>query len=691
MAKKSPEQTAWDVRLSAEKRKDFTEFLCRELDNAQTARPFALELVQYWWKLYEQDRTRSGDLAPWQDAADLTSYIATEKVDALKARVMRTINVDPIWTVEGWGESAKKAPFVEDFHQWSAESEGLQSYLGRVIHQSLVETRGVLEVFEDTTERVTRRTINAKVMVAPQDPMAPPDPMTGLPPAPSWVMDGDGMEPMLEKDEQGNYIEVTDAMTPSAQTVIDQVDRVRKGPGYRVISYENFLVLPGHAREKADIFGYAKRFTKRVDQLDEAVKAGTYDKQAVEEIHPSSDIASAQSPSGEAIPVSTQEGPTAEKELWEVQILHNLDGKGLRWYVATVHLQSRTLLRLKYDDINKGRFILFVPFPRTDRAHEGYSLVGHKLITVTEEHTAWRNMGADRAAMETSAPIKRLTTALWEPDLQPMGPKAVIDVRDMKEIEAMQIPPLTDAALRREQEAVQASERIAGMNDVVVTGSSTTGDATLGEFEERQQAVAIRMDEVIKNFQEALEDLGQIRNAIWLRSIQESAKYGGTYAPAHIFEGLDERGGDVCKDGKIDPSMLEGTFRFKPHGSSETADKAKQRGDYIQFLQGLPILFQTWPVLAQSVGQNPQAAKSAIEQMLRLFNIPDKQAWLGNIEQMMQPAQIDPMTGQPMGPPPMMGMAGMPPGMPGAPPGLPPQLQAMLGGAGKPPAPQGAK
>jgi hypothetical protein len=217
------------------------------------------------------------------------------------------------------------------------------------------------------------------------------------------------------------------------------------------------------------------------------------------------------------------------------------------------------------------------------------------------------------------------------------------------------------------------------------------------------------MDEVIRNLQEPLEELGQIRNAIWKRTLQQCEQYDskGMAAPATLFErmpkpamaipqgeleGVDERGGDPTKSPEgVQSDMLEGTFRFKPRGSTETADKAKQRGDYIQFLQGLPILFQTWPVLAQSVGMNPQAAKSAIEQMLRLFNIPDKQAWLGNIEQMMQPAQVDPLTGQPIGAPPMVGMA--PPGMPpipgmGGPPGMPPPQGA--GAPPPPPAPQGA-
>jgi len=684
---KSAEQKAFDVTLNEEKRTNFSHWISNQILNAESTRPIPVRDVQYWWTLYEQGLTRK-QTSPWQDAADLTSYLGSEKVDALKARVMRTAFVDPFYTVEGWGQSASKAPFVEDFHQWALESEGLQAFMGRAVHQSLIEPRGVLEVFEDTTERVVRKNIRAQVVSTPDAPFA---------------LDGQSMEPVLAKDENGNYIEVFDDLTPSAEVTIDELQRVRKGPGYRVISYENFLVLPAHAREKADIWGYAKRFTRRMDQLEEAAKAGIYDKTAVEELHKGPDVTHDMTVSGEARPVADQDGPTAEKELWEVQFLHNLDGKGLRWYVCTVHVPTRTVLRLKHDAINMGRFILFVPYPRTDRAHEGYSFVGHKLITTIEEHTAWRNMIADRAANVIAAPIKRSVTALWDPDLQPMGPKAVIDVRDMNEIQAMDMPDLTGPAIQREQEIVAASERIAGMNDAVIGGSQTQGDSTLGEFDARLTEVFIRMDEVIKNIQEPLEDLGQIRHAIWVRTLKDCEKYNaaGLPAPGGLFdrapktlaqsqavpgqfEGLDERGGDPTKEQTpqgVTSMMLEGTFRFKPRGSTDTADKARQRGDYMQGLQSLAILFKTWPALAMTIGMNPQAAKSAVEQWLRLFNIPDKQAWLGNIEQMMAPQ------GQP-------GM-GMPqPGM-GQPPmgGLPPQIQQMLGAAGPlegPQPPQGA-
>ena len=662
---RTPKQTAWDVTLSQDKRDDLAEWLCNEIINAEAARSIPLPDVEYWWTLYEQGRTRSAAAMPWQDAADLTSYLGTEKVDALRARIMRTIFVDPIWTVEGWGASSKKAPFVEDFHQWQAESEGLQATLARVIHQSLVETRGVLEVYEETTMRVVRKTIQAKLAMTPDG---------------QFQLDAK-LQPVLEKDEDGNYIEVMDTeggAIGTGETVIDAPERVRKGPGYRVLDYRHFLVLPGHAREKADIWGYAKFFPKRWDQLEEDAKQGIYDTAQVKAIHDSNEVTSVTTPAGMPEPVASQEGPTAQKELWEVQFLRNLDGKGLRWYVATVHVPSRTILRLKHEDRAAHRYILFVPFPRTDKSHEGYSFIGHKLITTIEEHTAWRNMLADRASMEISAPIKRLTGALWDPDLVPFGPKAVIDVRDMREVEAMQLPPAMNGAINREQEIVQASERVAGINDVAL-GQVPENSRTLGEVNLVAEQSFVRMDEVIKNLQESMEDLGQVRHAIWLNCVKEYGAKGmpmpaslqqPTAAPNNQMPGLDARGGAV-DTAMITVEMLEGTFRFKPRGSTETADKSRQRADQIQFLQALGIAQQTWPALAMVIGGNVEAAKSVVEQLLRLFNMPDKQAWLGD------PSQWQKM----LMPPPMMGM---PPGMPGM---LP---QGMPQGTGAPPMmPQG--
>jgi hypothetical protein len=248
-------------------------------------------------------------------------------------------------------------------------------------------------------------------------------------------------------------------------------------------------------------------------------------------------------------------------------------------------------------------------------------------------------------------------------------------VRDMKEIEPMQLPPAMQGAISREQEIVQASERVAGINDVAL-GQVPQNSRTLGEVNLVAEQSFVRMDEVIKNIQEALEDLGQVRHAIWLNCIREYGDQGmpmpmGLQSPQQEdTPGLDTRGGQVDTS-TITPELLEGTFRFKPRGSTENADITKQRADFIQFMQALPLMMQAWPAMMQLISSNMEAAGSTLEQAVRLFRMPDKAAWLSALKQFQQQqAQMQQMGLPPMG----MMPPGMPPGMPGAPPmpGMPP-------------------
>ena len=189
------------LKITPEQRKCLALWFSDQIQNALNARSLAESEVDYFHQLYEQARTRTRNSEPWPDAADLTSYLPCEKVDAIVARGMRTIWTEPIWTVEGWGQAADRAPFVEEFHQWKAEEERLQSVLDRLWTISMIEPRGLIEVYEDTTTRTVRKTMHAAIEV---------DPMTG-----SVVYDEDG-QPLLQTDERGQYVEATDEFTKVA-------------------------------------------------------------------------------------------------------------------------------------------------------------------------------------------------------------------------------------------------------------------------------------------------------------------------------------------------------------------------------------------------------------------------------------------------------------------------------------------
>ena len=83
------QRDAFDVSLSDDARTRIGLWVCDQLQDAINARGTQEIEVDYCWQLYEQARTRVGRNAPWPNAADLTSYLASEKVDALSLIVHR--------------------------------------------------------------------------------------------------------------------------------------------------------------------------------------------------------------------------------------------------------------------------------------------------------------------------------------------------------------------------------------------------------------------------------------------------------------------------------------------------------------------------------------------------------------------------------------------------------------------------
>jgi hypothetical protein len=691
MARRKPQKDPFTVPISKEQRTTLGNWLGNEIRNADMARQANSLEVEYWRSLYEQARTRASHDLPWPDAADLTSYIPCEKVDAIHARMMRTVYVTPMFTVEGYGASAQKAPFVEEFHQWKVEEERFQSVCDRVILTALVEPRCLLEIYESTARRPVRKQMEVKPETTDQggvvfteqgQPDIRPDPNTGEYAAAS-----------------PNEIGVT--------TVVDSRDVIRTGPQYRVLGYNDSLILPGHATHRDEIWGYGKKIYKRKIDLLHASEGDVpvYDKESVASL---TDVGERQ-PNASLMRANQNVAPqqdreTAEKELWELLLLIDLNDlleqhhqdpipdkayDEQRWYVITIHLLTNTVIRVAHDDFQRSRYVPFILFPRSDRATEGYSLVGHKLLTVTEEHTAYRNMAADRSSMAVNAPIKKVSGALWDEDEQPWGPKAVITVRDHREIEQQQITDVPNSVYQNIAYCDRTAERLAGVNDIA-SGQVAQQDRTLGEVQMATEQSFVRMDLITRRFQEALEDVGQIRHEIWKRCVAEQPY--GVDAPDSMMVGLEGRGVPIDRylpGRKITAALLDGAFRFRPYGSVETANPAKRRQDLLGFIAIIPRVMQMYPQLAQKL-MTPQAANALLRLLLQAFSVQNMQAFIGSpiqdYAQMMGGAEMpmgppNPMLGPPMpqGQQPMGGQPSMPGGMPQM-PGMP--MMPPMGGGG---------
>lgn len=664
---------AFDIDLSDEARETLASELCDEVMYALAARSAMIAeggLIDLFDWFYEQGRTDARDL-PFPGAADLTSWFITETVDALGARLMKAVfGVKPFCFAEGWGLSASNAAYVEAFMDWKAspQESTLKADLGKVVHGALIEDAYVLEV----SDQIETRRITEQVDVALEL-----DPASGAP------LFADG-KPKLRMDPQGEPVPAQDGEA-SAKVERTHTKTKRLGPQYTPISMKDFAFLPGHARNSAAVWGYCTRCWARLPELQEKVTDGIYDQDAVEAMGEQSDrYGQAPTPTQEVAP---QQGPSVEKELFQISLKRDLDEDGREeWYVATVSVQHRQLLRLKLDTfvmkVGHPRCVPFVLFPRRNSVY-GYSLVGDKMLTLAEEHTAVRNMKADRGALVTNAPMKVRLNALWDPDVQPFGVGRTITVRDMDEVQPLQIPDVPTSMIEQEQGLIGAKERVSGLSDVAVIGTQARQSNTLGQDQMISRASAVRVDEPLGHLHAAISMVMQLSHAIWVETLEADPQ--GVDAPAGVIQGLAGQGLEL-QNGKFTAVQLKGDFHFEPYGSDDTADPAQRQAQFNNKFIALANLAKVLPGV-QLIFQNPEATKAIVEEWCRAYNVRDRQPYLGALAA----PPIPPGMGTGLGPPPMgMPSGAMPPGMP--PPGMPPpsgdpmaQLMAMLqGGASGP-------
>lgn len=664
---KSKKVTPFDVKLDANERLQLGGELATEIEDALIARGDVINAggqidLADWF--YEQGRSRAED-RPFPGSADLTSFLITQDVDAMKARAMKAVwSVRPFAFVEGWGRDAQKAPFVEEFMDWQVRKSDLKVELGRTILGALLEDCYILEVSERVETRKITEEIDVALELHPETggPIFAPHPKTGVP------------TPQLQMDEHGEPVSPQDGQ-PSAKVRRTHTKTKRLGPQYDPISMKDFVFLPGHAKSQRQVYGYAYRFKKRVPELREAVDDGIYDAEAVTAIGEESDTEMDDAPSPVA-DVAPQYGAAREKELFQLSFKRDLDGDGREeWYMATVSLKHRQLLRLKLDHfaqkIGRSRCVPFVLFPRRNSVY-GYSFAFNKLITLAEEHTGLRNMKADRSALATNAPIMQTPGGLWDPNTQPMGVGRVITVRDNKELTQMQIPDVPQSVILQENQIMIANERVSGMSDSAA-GVLSAQRRTLGEQKLVAGGSAVRVDEVIGYLHTAIADVLTISHAIWLETLQADPK--GLDAPQSVMQSIQQR--DPEFDGKFTYDMLAGDFQFEPYGSDELADPQKRRADFDNGFIALANLAKVFPGLGVILN-NPDVAKATLEQWLRAYNVRDRQPFLGAFN-----APALPPVGAGMGAPPMgePAGAGMPPGAPSGipvPGAAPPNIGALM-------------
>ena len=641
----------FEVDLTPDREEELIAFLVRELQYAEQARDQVVGdngRIDKAHLMYEGVDRLVKD-TPWPGAANLGSWIVTEKIGSMRARIVATLFADPIWIVEGFGMAAERAPLVEAIHQWKADQERLQTYLTRVVHNSLIEGMGVLEVSDRVVMRKGLKRVKALVQR---------DHTTG-----AVVLD-EGGQPIVVRDATGKIVEA-EPEEPNLELITSDVVRATAGASYRVLSLKNFFLLPGHASEREDLWGYAKKLYRRLPDLEQSEREGFY--KNVEKLGRTGER---DTPSGTSteFPADARAGgyttppqfdETAEKEIWEVTFLADLDDDGYEeWYVATLSALHRTLLRVQYQDYGTPHYVLFIPFPRPNSIY-GYSYAIDILGSLYDEHAALRNMFADRSVLATSAPFLQVEGSAWNPARRPFGPRQVIPVRDLNELKQLEVRDVPQSVITAMQMVLSAAERVSGQNDVT-TGHLAQQDRTLGEVKLTTEQSFVRIDEIVHNFQEGMEDLFDLHHIILKNKLSKEPEP----LPGEVQRSMLERNIDI-RDGMLTADMLEGIFRGKPHGSVESADFSKMRVDFAGLITAMTQLAQTVPAVAMHLNQ-PPVVRSIVSQLARIYQWPDRQNLVATF------------TGAP--PPPPMPTPGAP--MQGAPSNVTPPQRRPFANAG---------
>lgn len=631
--------------------------LCRDIEDAFNARSSIIAdggLIDYADWYYEQGKSNPDDL-PFPGAADLTSYLITQDVDALKARLSKAVfGVRPFCFVEGGNAAdAKKAPQVEAFMDWQARKNDFKLEIGKTILGALIEDCYILEVSEKVETRRIVEQVNVALETAPE---AGPIFENGKPKL-KLDADGEPIAPMVGPDGQPSE--------PFAETERTYTKTKRMGPQYDPISMKDFVFLPGHAKSRREVWGYAYRFFKRVPELDELAQDGVYDADAVKSLNDSADRQEGTTTTAVDTIVSNS-GPSAEKELFQVCLKRDLDGDGREeWYIATVSLRQRVILRLKRDlfaqKYGRWRCVPFVLFPRRNSVY-GYSYAFTKLMTLAEEHSVVRNTKADRMTLKANAPMTRLSTAIWDPDVQPIGTGRVIDVRQHDEIQMLTVEDVPNSVIESERALLGANERVSGLADQAVVGVTADTHQTATHDRLVAGGSGVRVDEIIGYLHAAISEVMALSHAIWIETLE--GEKNGLDAPSSVAQGLDQRG-MALSNGRFTADMLKGDFQFEPYGSDDTADPARRQSNFNNKFVALVNIVKACPAL-QPIMLNPEAGKAMVEEWARAYNVKDIQPFIGALEQPLLP--------------PGMGGGALGPGPMGAQPAIPPELAQIFAG-----------
>jgi len=395
-------------------------------------------------------------------------------------------------------------------------------------------------------------------------------------------------EAAVERDARGN---------PKVELVWNEELR-SAGARYKVIPWEDGVILPVSIRDPEDARGIGERLVIRGSDLMKGAKSGKYFPDAVAEVlkHPSDptpdDRAEALDDQGTDPNVETEpvDGDPAFRDYLCHELCYQFDGNDdgeAEWCVLTIHTNSQTLLRAQYLSYEHGEayYGLLRYMRRTD---ELWAMgVPEVLAGIQDCHTALLNQIVDSgdSALNFRGNFFYDSNSGFKPDKFVFEFGKPIPVDSVDGIKPIPINPLSPEHYALHQTLKDLADLLTSTSNPGL-GRETDADKTLGEvqlvvaaadliFEEISKGVALQWCPFFDQHRWLLAQFGESGVVKYRKSAEPGAYILGTdgqQTPAARMGGqLTPAPGGIAF-GQISAEVLLADVDLVPTGLSQMGD-----------------------------------------------------------------------------------------------------------------------
>lgn len=511
------------VELNESKEVEFVKEFGDKIRDALTYRARLEEKWKKWYDAYE-GTVPAIKTFPWEGASNIWVPLTATNIDAITARIVGTIyGQDPLWTLGTENPDLQDMKVdLGDFLEWAVKNEiDLYSIFRNWVFNAVKLGTGIIKPLWWTKER--------KVF----SHAAP----TGRTPLPEVAPVG-------------------------------TMETIYNAPKVFLIDLEDFVISdPSTTIDDAEYVGHRLRLRKGA--LQERVARGDYDEDKVEKILSFYEV-TPQAGKQEKEEAEGIDRRVEEYELYETWLYRDFDGDGREEScVATIHLDSNTVLRAEYNPRYNGKRP-FIVTRLIERPNRFYGIgIAEMIATLQIAINTIHNQRIDNATLANTRGFKEKIGSGIK-STQKIYPGVRIKMNNPDDLVEFKMGDIYQSDFANESVLRDAIERRTGVSDFTLGRESsvagargTTATGTLAIIQEGNK----RLDLFIRDVRKAMSELGA-------QVIELYQQYCPTKRPYFV---MGERGEAVEKIFQFPRDFIRSRFSFNITATTATINREVEK------------------------------------------------------------------------------------------------------------------